>query len=722
MTENAANPFLDAAILYAEHGWAVLPLAPSEKTPLTSHGFKDATTDAAAIREWWAKWPGANVGIATGALSGLVVLDVDPRNNGDVSLLDLPHTIQGLTGGGGAHYLFAHPGGIVPCSTGVLGPGLDIKADGGYVVAPPSVHPNGKAYAWEGSSGPEDVRLAAMPDFMRTVEPPQDAKPPLDVASILDGIPEGQRNEKLFQYACSLWGRGTQRDEAEAIILLGEAMRKAKPPYTDEAARSLFARVKKRYADGDHEEGAETEETFARRLTPFENAGRLHCHSGCLAYVDSSNRWFLWDGPRWKPDDVRKSELLTNALYRIINTEAEKEMDTDRQRRLRKWAIRSLEPGMVDATLKKLRSMPWVAKTVEDFDRHPLLVNFRNGIVNVETASFSPHAANPEHRDLFISKVIPFDYREDAKCPVWLGHLDKVFSGKPDLIAFFQRAIGYTLTGLTTERVFFLLHGSGQNGKSVIVRTIRNLLGDYALTIAKDTLMEQRGGTRWELADLPGIRFVSAVEGKGGDEFDPSVIKSLTGGDEISAQRKHGHPFRFFPQFKAFIATNKLPQIDADDQAMWDRARRIPFDVRITDTEKDLDFDAKLAGEMEGIAAWAVQGAISWRREGLGAPLEVTEATETYRETMRKEEAFLAEMCEPASGAQEEVGKLFAVFEQWCAVKCYEPGTVSKFSRGVGKKYEKGRAPEGRRSVVFGLRLNQEGRAVLEKAECALPF
>jgi hypothetical protein len=155
---------LDYAVIY---GWRVIPLHSAEnggcscregsdcgspgKHPRVSGWTERASTDPEEIAGWWRRWPEANVGVVTGAASGIVALDVDPEHGGAATLRrygSLPETAQSLTGGGGWHYLFRHPDGEVPNSAGELGPGLDIRGDGGFVVAPPSVHASGRMYRW----------------------------------------------------------------------------------------------------------------------------------------------------------------------------------------------------------------------------------------------------------------------------------------------------------------------------------------------------------------------------------------------------------------------------------------------------------------------------------------------------------------------------------------------------------------------------------------------
>jgi hypothetical protein len=178
---------LDAALAYAARGWPVFPVhTPTKKGcscgqpdcgqigkhPRTKHGFKDASTDPAQIRRWWKAWPQANIGVPTGEASGLVVVDIDPRNGGNLTRGDLEaehgkftDTVQSETGGGGQHLVYEAPADELRCGTDALGPGIDIKAEGGYIVAPPSLHASGLCYEWEATSGPDDMPLAPLPDW-----------------------------------------------------------------------------------------------------------------------------------------------------------------------------------------------------------------------------------------------------------------------------------------------------------------------------------------------------------------------------------------------------------------------------------------------------------------------------------------------------------------------------------------------------------------------------
>ena len=192
-TQEQASPRGRAAPEYAQHGWAVFPCysigdggqcscgdpdcGSPGKHPRTKRGHLEATTDEDVIRGWWDAWPDANIGMATGSASGIDVLDVDPRHNGDNTLAELetehgrlPDTIEQLTGGGGRHIVFAHQAGL-RCKA-PLAPGLDVRGDGGYVVLTPSNHVSGRDYEWEPSKCPGEAEPADWPPWLLAMMPP----------------------------------------------------------------------------------------------------------------------------------------------------------------------------------------------------------------------------------------------------------------------------------------------------------------------------------------------------------------------------------------------------------------------------------------------------------------------------------------------------------------------------------------------------------------------
>ena len=218
------STMLDAALKYAARGWPVFQLhsirdgrctcLKSEcspgKHPLFTGGFHTATTDPAIIRQWWKERSWANIGIPTGRVSGFVVVDADPRHGGDDSLHDLkplPDTVRAITGSGGTHLLFAHPGGEIRNGESLL-PGIDFRGDGGYIVVPPSLHISGRRYEWEIGAGPNDLGFAPLPQKIRVLL----GKSRVAVDALAEPIEGGKRNATLASVAGSLRRRGLPED------------------------------------------------------------------------------------------------------------------------------------------------------------------------------------------------------------------------------------------------------------------------------------------------------------------------------------------------------------------------------------------------------------------------------------------------------------------------------------------------------------------------------
>ena len=162
-----------AALDYLNRGWSVIPVRERAKRPaIRWKTYQSKCASKKTLHDWFRRSPDYNVAIVTGALSRLVVLDVDPRHGGKDSLRELerehgslPTTMESITGGGGRHVYFSHPGGEVHNRTNIS-PGIDLRGDGGCIVAPPSVHPSGKRYRWKKGRAPGEVKLARLPDWL----------------------------------------------------------------------------------------------------------------------------------------------------------------------------------------------------------------------------------------------------------------------------------------------------------------------------------------------------------------------------------------------------------------------------------------------------------------------------------------------------------------------------------------------------------------------------
>ena len=214
------NRLLKTALFYAtQYGWAVFPVRPN-KAPYTKNGCKDAKKDPGAIKAWWNRFPDAGIGIATGSISNLIVIDEDVDAEKDLDGYKevrkweaeneaLPETVTSITGRGGYHLYYKYEGNDIGNRAGLL-PGVDVRGEGGYVIAPPSTHPNGNEYTWE--CPPNEYEIAPLNDAVKRflLYKEEKSKQPFQLPA---QIPEGKRNETLYKYACSLQAQGST-DEA----------------------------------------------------------------------------------------------------------------------------------------------------------------------------------------------------------------------------------------------------------------------------------------------------------------------------------------------------------------------------------------------------------------------------------------------------------------------------------------------------------------------------
>jgi putative DNA primase/helicase len=384
-------------------------------------------------------------------------------------------------------------------------------------------------------------------------------------------------------------------------------------------------------------------------------------HGEDLRYCYPLARWLGWDGRRWLLDAQALVEQFAKDTVARMYLEATR-MDYDGREALVKHALKSESHAAVTAMIASARSEPSIPILPDELDRDPWLLTVLNGTIELRTATLRPH-----RRTDLMTKLAPVALDPSARCPTWCAFLERIMAGNDGLIRFLQRAVGYTLTGSTRERVVFLLHGAGRNGKSTLLGILDELLGDYAKRAPTETLLAKRETSiPNDVAQLRGARLVSTVETEEGARLAEAKVKSLVGRDRISARFMRGEWFDFLPEFKPWLATNHRPVIRGTDPAIWDRIRLIPFGVRISDGEEDKELPSKLTAELSGILNWALEGCVEWQRQGLGTPPEVAEATAAYRSEMDTLAVFLGDRCLTQPGLTVIAGQLYDAFKSWC--------------------------------------------------------
>jgi P4 family phage/plasmid primase-like protien len=400
------------------------------------------------------------------------------------------------------------------------------------------------------------------------------------------------------------------------------------------------------------------------RLTDLGNSERLVAlHGKDFRYSYPMRKFLVWDGTRWNPDNIGRLRQMCKDVVLIMYAEAAKLNDEADRKALSRWAMMSETTKKSRDMLEFAQSVPGIPILPEHLDQNIYLINCLNGTVDLKTGELKPH-----NRDDLITKIAPVNYNPDALCPTWLDHLYKIMAGNTELIRFLQKAFGYSITGDTSERKLFIGHGIGANGKTATHETIALVLGDYATRTPTETILIKRNeGIPNDVARLKGARFVYASEAEQGRRLAESLVKDLSGGDAITARFLHQEWFEFHPEFKVWLATNHRPVIYGTDQAIWDRIRLIPFEVRIPEAER-IPKSALMEifkAEADGIFSWLVHGCLAWQREGLGCPDEVKTATESYRNEMDALGDFINDVCVTGEMVEVKIKDLYEAYEKW---------------------------------------------------------
>ena len=443
----------------------------------------------------------------------------------------------------------------------------------------------------------------------------------------------------------------------------------------------------------------------SRSLDDIGNGERLVDQYGDkIRYCYELKHWFVWTGKLWAQSRALPIELAKRVARNILQ-EAWREKDQEkRDAYIRHYYLTSRGAALREM-LKMAESCPNIPVEPEELDTDRFLFNVENGTLDLRTGKLRPYSKT----DL-ITKIAPVIYDEKAECPKWLEFLNLIFQGDKDLIAFIQRALGMTLTGDVGERVLFILHGVGQNGKSTILNVSKGLFGDYWKRTATQTLLAKRGDSiPNDIAALRGARFVAASETEQSRRLNESLVKDLCGNEVITARFLHQEFFEFWPEFKIWLSTNYRPVIRGTDNAIWDRIRLIPFNFRIPDERKIKNYENVLLTEGSGILRWMVEGCLAWQKNKLGMPKAVKDACEKYKKDSDVLGDFIGQCCliDPVMTAG--VTELHEAFVAFSGSKMTRRAFGQAMrDRGHGEPVPKGKS---RRMTFIGIGLIEKKKA-----------
>ena len=384
---------------------------------------------------------------------------------------------------------------------------------------------------------------------------------------------------------------------------------------------------------------------------------------------------------------------------------------TDQARRdaLIKHALSSQSETRLKAMVALAETESDVVLSAELLDADPWLLAVQNGIIDLKKGQF-----RAGRREDFITKQAGVSYEPNARCPEWRKFLNTITEHNKDaandkkLPDYFQRVIGYTLTGSVEEEVVFVLYGIGKNGKSTFRQTIHSLLGDYALASDASLLMERKnpGGATEEIARLKGRRLIAVNETNENEQLQEARLKFITSHDTITARNLYGHFFDFFPTHKTFLTTNHKPIVRGTDEGIWRRIHLLPFTVIIPENLIQRDFrERRLMPELPGILNWALEGLTVYLKDGLSPPAVVRAATDEYRQDMDVVGQWLEERCVRDPTANTPTTIAYNNYKFWAEDEIGWTLSQVRWRRNLSDRgFEAGKGTNGQR-IIKRLRL-----------------
>lgn len=397
---------------------------------------------------------------------------------------------------------------------------------------------------------------------------------------------------------------------------------------------------------------------------------------GEALYIASWKQWVIWDGKHWARD-ITGGEIMRRAMEipKILLTEAIGIQDSGQQKKAILSAVQAGNEERLAKMVKLSRSFPEVDKPDTIFDQNPWLIGVQNGVIDLRGNT------NQGFRDArledYILRKMDVDYDGAATCIPWVDTLEMIL---PDyeVRSFVHKAIGYSLTGTTSEQIWFFLHGFGQNGKSTFVETILEMFGDYGIKSPAKLFLRDKNGKIPEgsIAQLKGKRFVVGSEVPDDAHLAEGLLKDLASDDKLSGRLLYCNDETFVPTHHLFLAGNVKPVVRSTDLGTWRRLKLLPFEVTIQN--RDLEIKKKLLEVKSGILNWMLEGNRQWQVKGLKTPKAVEVATDDYRESEDLIGQFLQEHCD-LKPTWISTGDLYAAFKSWSELS----GTPSKFIPGI---------------------------------------
>jgi P4 family phage/plasmid primase-like protien len=703
LSKKPPHDLLAAALQYAALGLSVVPVHTIKhggscsckegkscgrpgKHPRTLHGIHDATRNRAAIESFWTRWPDANIGIATGHASGIVVIDVDPRNGGletfeelQAELGPLPETPMVLTGGDGAHLLFDLPPITVRKHT--AGPGVDVLDEGCMMVAPPSLHVSGKRYSWEKGLCLDDIKRASLPRSWLERLNGSRACSSNSAKSTAIAIPQGQRNIHLTKLAGGLRRNGLS-DTAMLAALKAENVAKCDPPLDDAEVEKIADSIG-RYPVMSSPKGEDPAEYVMRVLLQKNFSGGDHlmlCQDG---------QFWRFDGKKWV---IASRRWIEGRVLETIRQMPDR--GSQRTASLIKQVVTLLEGQLaVEDDLLRFTADP------------PSVINCVNGELWIDdhgAAALRSHLPKS-----YLRQCLNVNYDPNAQCPIYDSALAEIFSNAEDpeaMVRHWHELVGYLIQPRRHIPVILVCVGGGSNGKSMVVQTIAQLLGPGLVSAQR---IENLDKNRFALASLLGKLLLVDDDVRAGIRLPDGELKKISEAKPITAEHKYGPTFDFVVRSVPVLLCNNNASLADVSHGMARRLMVLPFDRTFRDDADPTLFPTIWKSEMAGVLNRSIDGLQRLLKRGhFDMPVAVTRAKAEWLKEANPLTAFVEECC----SREDPLGKcllqdFYGSYRHWAQERGYtkmqQYQTVKRNLENLGYSMKK----SNRGAIIMGLTL-----------------
>jgi len=427
-------------------------------------------------------------------------------------------------------------------------------------------------------------------------------------------------------------------------------------------------------------------------------------------YCHSSKKWLRYNGYKWdwclKGEEVEAAKVICAELASRAGNLIKLDPTNNEAKLWASHARTSRNNKRIAAMLELATSEPNMSiASIQELDSDCMLLGVANGVIDLTTGSM----VSPDPK-LMISKQVNCRFIHSETCPQWLDFMQQTFQDDQEMIAYIQKALGYSLTGDVGEEVLHFCFGTGSNGKSVMANVIQDLMGDYVSTANIDLMAVRDSSASNDIARLAGARVVLANETKENQKLDDQKLKALVSTEMITARVLYGEFFEFRPQFKIWLRGNHKPIVTDSSEGAWRRIRLVPFDNQIPLDRKDYGLQEKLLSEKEGILNWMIEGCLIWQKERLtNIPQRIQEASDGYREESDVLGEFIEDCCSVDKKYSIDQKVLYSTWKTWCFGNGLQPFTQKSLTRQLtSRSFKTERRKENGVGVRYylGLRLN----------------